>query len=161
VQEYYEKRSDDFAAEQASEPVILFVPADASLPEAERASRRGAIEEVLEKIKAGAEPERLVERLAAGDKSAPLEIDRGELPSDIERKVASMQEGEVTGVLQSERGFYIVKVPRADARGGLEDPELRAKIESALRTERVQKKYDQWLNRLREKARISIYFRPD
>jgi|GEM_PF-3228377 len=161
VQAYYDKRRDDFAVEPASEPLRVFVPADSSLTEAERASRRNMIEEVLKEIKAGADPEGLAARFAAANASIPLEIARCGLPAELEREVSGMQEGEVAGVLQSERGFYIVKMPLTDAGRGLDNPEVRAKIESALRAERVQEKYEQWLNRLREKARISIYFRPD
>ncbi len=161
IQDYYEKGRDGFAIEPTRELFKIFVPADPYLPEAERALRRGMIEEVLEEINAGTDPEQIAERLATGDASVPLEIDRGELPSELEREVSSMREGEVSGVLESERGFYIVKVVHRDARLGLDDPELRARIESALRAERVQGKYDQWLRRLRENARISIYFRQD
>jgi len=161
VREYYEKHKGQVAVEPVGEPLTIFVPADPSLSEAERAARRRMIEEVLLEIKAGTDRERLAERFASRDPSVPLEIGRGELPPEIEREVSLMEKGEVSDILESERGFYIVKVPSGNARRGLDDPEVRAQIESVLRAERVQEKYDQWLNRLREKARISIYFRPD
>ena len=161
VRAYYEKHEGEFAVGPARELLKIFVPAEPSLPEADRMLRRGMMEEVLAEIKTGTDPERLAERFKSGDTSVPVEIDQGDLPSELEREISSMREGELSGVLESERGFYVVKVLHVDTWHGLDNPEIRARIERALRAERVQEKYNEWLKRLRDNARVAIYFRQD
>ena len=159
VQGYYEKHREDFAIQPEKQFFKVFVPADASVPASERAVRRGMMEEVLAEVESGADIERLAERLGDGDTGVPVEVGRGDLPSELEREIRSMQEEEISHVLESREGFYIVKVLRAGSRQGFDHPQVRAKIESILRAERVQERYSEWLKKLRENARVSIYFR--
>lgn len=159
VRDYYEKHKDEFAVEPKVELLKMFVSADASLPADQRAMRRGALEKVLAEVEGGADFERLAERLAESDTSVPVEIGRGDVPAELKRAVSSMQKGEVSDILESEQGFYIVKVLRSDPQTAPENDELRARIKPALRKRRVQEKWNEWLKKLREDARVSIYFR--
>ena len=159
VQDYYEEHKEDFATEPKAELLKILVSAEKSLPPDERSRRRDVIEKASAEIKGGADFERIAERLAEGGTGVPIEVDRGDVPAELERAVSAMQDGEVSDVLESEQGFYIVKVMRLDAQGPSQNAELRARIESILREQRVQEKWTEWLKKLRDNARVSIYFR--
>jgi len=159
VQHYYEKHEEEFEVEPKVELLKMFVSAEASLPADQRALRRGALEKVLAKVEDGADFERLAERLSEGDTDIPVEIVRGDVPADLKRAVSSLQNGEVSDILESEQGFHIVKVMRSDPQTAPDKDELRARIKATLRKLRVQEGWNEWLKRLREDARVSIYFR--
>lgn len=159
VRDFREKHKEELAVEAKVEPFRMFVSADSSLPPDERARRRGVLEKALAEVQSGADFEELAERLAEGNASVPLQVGRGELPAELERDVLSMQVGEVSDILESEQGFYIVKVVRSESQDGLDEDELRAKIRAVVKKQRIQEKWDGWIKGLRQSARVSIYFR--
>ena len=159
VQDYFEKHEEELLLEPKPELLKMFVSAEASLPADQRALRRGALEKVLEEVEDGADFERLAERLAQGDTDVPVEVARGDVTAELKRAVSSLQIGEVSNILESEQGFYIVKVMGADPQTAPDKDELRARIKATLRKIRVQEEWNEWLKRLREDARVSIYFR--
>ena len=159
VQDYFEKHEEELLLEPKPELLKMFVSAEASLPADQRALRRGALEKVLEEVEDGADFERLAERLAQGDTDVPVQVARGDVPAELKRAVSSLQNGEVSNILESEQGFYIVKVMGADPQTAPDKDELRARIKATLRKIRVQEEWNEWLKRLREDARVSIYFR--
>ncbi len=159
VRDFYEKHKQELAADPKMEFLKMFVSADSSLLPDERAMKRRVLEEALAEVEAGADFEEVAERLAQDDKSGTLEIGRGDLPAELERAILSMREGDVSDILESEQGFYIVKVVRSEAPKVIYDDELRARIRPTLRRQLVQEKWNDWLKKLREDARVSIYFR--
>jgi peptidyl-prolyl cis-trans isomerase SurA len=159
VQDYYEKHEEELLLEPKVELLKIFVSAEASLPADQRALRRGALENVLEELEAGADFERIAERLAEGGTDVPVEVARGGAPAELKRAVSSLQNGEVSDILESEKGFYIVKVVRSDPQTAPDKEELRARTKATLRKLRVQQEWNDWLKKLREDARVSIYFR--
>ena len=159
VRDFYEKHEEELAVEAKAEPFKMFVSADSSLPPDERAMRRGVLEKALAEVKSGADFEGLAERLAEGNTSVPVEVGRGDLPAELERAVLSMQVGEVSDILESEQGFYIVKVVRSESQDAPDEDELRARIRAVLKKQRMQEKWNGWIKGLRQDARVSIYFR--
>jgi len=160
VRDFYEKHKEELAAEPKMEFLKMFVSADSSLPPDERAMRRGVLKKAMAEVEGGADFEELAERLAQDDDtSVTVEIGRGDLPAELNSAVLSMREGEVSDILESEQGFYVVKVLRSQFEKVTYSDELRARIRSALRKQRVQEKWNDWLKKLREDSRVAIYFR--
>jgi peptidyl-prolyl cis-trans isomerase SurA len=157
VQDYYGKHGKELGPGVTLRR--LFVAADKGMSPTERAEKRALIEGALAEIKGGADFEGVAERLSNGDGSRTVVVGRGELPSEVERAVFSMGDGEVGDVLESEQGFYIVKVVRAASQEPPPLSDVRAEIESRLRALRVQEKFNDWLENLRKNAQVKQYFR--
>ena len=159
VRNYYEEHREEFGAEPKVTLIKIFVAADKSMSPTERSGKRAMLEEALTEIRGGVEFERVAERLSEDDGSTPVEVARGDLPAEVERAVFSMQEGDVSDIVESERGFYIAKVVRAASQEPPQISDVRAEIESKLRAGRVREKFDDWLKKLRENAQVQQYFR--
>jgi len=159
VRDYYETHKSDFATSCTLKVAMIFVRADKSMPTEETQKKKTRMEELLAELKGGADVQQLAQKFSEDARGAPVEIGRGDLPAEIEQTVFSMNEGDLSDILESEQGFYIVKVLSIAGQKNSEIANARAKIELLLREQRVQEKCNNWLKQLRDEARVSIYFR--
>jgi peptidyl-prolyl cis-trans isomerase SurA len=81
---------------------------------------------------------------------------RGELLPALEREELRLQVGEVSGVVRTEFGFHIVKL--LDRKGG-EPPrfeEIKEKVQADYYEKEMEKAFQQFLSKLKEKSVIEI-----
>jgi parvulin-like peptidyl-prolyl isomerase len=71
--------------------------------------------------------------------------------------IFATQQGEISGLIRGERGYYIVRVDRLTQPTDQEFLAERAKFTQDLITQRRQQKYQEWLRKSREKAQIEDY----
>ena len=73
--------------------------------------------------------------------------------------VFAAQPGQLVGPLLDPAGFTIVKVQSkklAEA-PALTDPEIKQKVDDAVRRKKSERRYRQWVERLRDKAVIRTF----
>lgn len=80
-----------------------------------------------------------------------------EFRTEIAQAVAALKEGEISEPIATPAGVYIVKkiAERADGRATLAD--VREQIEADLREAESQRLHGEWIQRLKDDARIRIY----
>jgi len=159
VQDYYEKRVKELEAEPRVTLMKIFVAADKNISQTGRSEKRAVAEAALAEIRGGADFAQVAERLSDDSAYDPVEVGPGELPSELERVVFSMREGEVSDMVESDQGFYIAKVVRAASQEAPPISDVRAGIEQRLRRVREQEKFNDWVKSLRENADVQKYFR--
>jgi peptidyl-prolyl cis-trans isomerase SurA len=158
IGDYYRKNRADYEGKEAVRIKQIFL----ALP-------RGADEEAKEKIKADAEDisRRLkngeafellaanYSRGSAGDGDLGF-IERGVSLPEVESAAFSLQKDAVSDIIQSRAGFHIIKV--VDKKGGGITPieTVREEIRNKIEEQKLEKKFEEWLDALRKKSHIEI-----
>lgn len=87
------------------------------------------------------------------------ELYRSDLAVEFANVVFAAERGQLVGPLLDPAGFTIVKVrgKRLAAAAPLSDPEVKQKVDDAVRRKKSEKRYRQWIDRLRDKAVIRTF----
>lgn len=142
---------------------VIFLSAP-SAPEARQTVRLKA-QEILNRIRKG---ENFAD-LARAYSQGPGAQDGGDIGSikakdmapGLEQATRDLQPGQVSDVLESANGFYVVKlldVKRPNP--GIVDERVKEKVRRELFQMEVNKKYDQWIRDLEAKSFIQIHLDP-
>jgi peptidyl-prolyl cis-trans isomerase C len=147
VAKFKEESPEDFRRNQRVRirQLILQVPKDATPAQEEQIRVRA--EDILLRIKAGAPFAEMMEKYSEHESSTKdggiLEYSRGELSSAFDRAF-DMNPGEVSDVFRTSLGFHVLRV------------ESKQDIRDYLLYARRRQAKDEWVGRLREKARIMV-----
>ncbi|MBV9007618.1 MAG: peptidylprolyl isomerase [Verrucomicrobia bacterium] len=157
IQDYYRTHRDEFTSKEQIKLRMIMISAKGS----DEGAQKAMAEEILSKLVHGAEFDRMAQiysedgtRDVGGDWGW---VDRGTLAAPLEKVAFNLPAGRVSNIIQLGGNYYILKVE--DKRGGVTRSfaEVRDEIEKKLLQEEAQKKQQQWLASLREKAYIKTF----
>ncbi|MBC7360369.1 MAG: peptidylprolyl isomerase [Desulfacinum sp.] len=164
-----EDQVDAYLRDQRNDPeekrrlAVIFLPAGADATQ--RATARQKAEEILAKIRDGADFAGLARAYSQGpgaDQGGDIGyIKAKDLAGPLERVTRELEVGGVSQVVESSAGFYIVKlldVQRADLKNV--DERLREKARQELFQQEVNKKYEKWIRELEAKSFIQVHLAP-
>lgn len=158
VAQYYEDHKSEFERPEQVRCHRVFLLASSD-PD-ERAVIRARMEELREELDAGADFEELAKARSEGpyaSKGGPLGwLSRGDLIAPLDEAVFSLQEGDVSDVIETSGGFSILKVDERREAGLRELDDVRTEIEPALRFEAASEIYEKWMADLRKRSRVRI-----
>ena len=83
-------------------------------------------------------------------------VARGQLLREIDTAIFSMEKGDVAEVIESPVGYHVCKVYDQKEAKVIPFEEVRQKITEILYREKVQEKFDAWIEELKSNAYISI-----
>jgi len=153
IEEYYKKNEKLYDKTKIKVRQIFFKrPGDGSIEKVEKMAM-----EVMKRIQDGEDFALLAKRFSE-DPNAESGgdigyIERGSVLKEIEDAAFSLNEGEVSKPFWSSKGIHIIKVEKR-LEGGLED--ARDEIKKILMEEAFQKRYEDWIKGLRERAYIEV-----
>lgn len=159
VAQYYQ---DNIASFQRSEQVRvrqIFMPA--SSDSAERARVRAQLEEIKGELATGSD----FGELAAAHSEAPGAeeggiigwIQRGDLVKPLDDAVWQLQPGEVSGIVETDTGFSVLRVDEQREAGQQSLEDVRTEIEPILRNQAAMEKYEKWMADLRKRSRVRLF----
>ncbi|MHB8907772.1 MAG: peptidylprolyl isomerase [Syntrophales bacterium] len=160
IGEYYRKNRQDYEGKEAVriKQILLLMPKEAS-EEAKGKLREDA--EAIRKRLLGGEPFELVSaRYSQGPAAAAGGdigyVEKGMMLPEVETVALTLPLNQVSAVIESSVGFHIIQV--IDRRGAGVKPieSVREEIREKLDMEKVEKKFDEWLEGLRSRAHIEI-----
>jgi len=138
----------------------IFIAAPPEGTEKERAEARKRAEDVLDRLRAGADFEETAREVSDGparDSGGLMGMmRRGDMQADLEAAAFSIEPGGISEVVEGPTGFHIFRVSRVEEPDHAAIAAIMEDSELAVRASKVQKKYEQWLSGLREKADIRI-----
>ncbi|MCF8110639.1 MAG: SurA N-terminal domain-containing protein [Desulfobacteraceae bacterium] len=160
IRRYYEANPEEFGGEVRYELRNILL----KHPQPEEEAAKDEIFDRMEFITAQLKEGESFERLAKESSEAPNASDGGELgrfgledlaPS-IKSAIKDMEEGEFSGVVETEQGFQIFYVQDINSTPPKPLEEVSDKIADKLYEQRVNQKYNDWLESLREESYIRI-----
>jgi len=160
IGEYYNKHRDQYEGKEAVhiKEIMLTVPEQAG--KAARAKIKENAHNLLRSIKAGESFEEVAAKYSQGgaakDGGDIGFVERGIIIPELEAVAFGLSVGEVSNVIESENGFYIIKI--VDKRGaGIKSLEMvRQEIKAKIENEKMERKYEEWISSVRKKSHIDI-----
>lgn len=159
IEEYYKAHRDEFTAKEQIKLRMIMIPARAE--DGNTAAQKSMADEIISKLKGGAEFDRMAQiysedtsRDTGGDWGW---IERNTLAEPLEKAAFSLPVGKISGILEFNDNFYIMKVE--DKHGGdtRSLAQVRDEIEKKLLQEEAQDLQERWIASLRSKAYIKTF----
>lgn len=158
VREYYNNHIEDFTEPEKARVIGILVKKDRGGRTEEE--NKFLIEKIKELIKNGEDFKRLAKEYSEETNVAEGEnvdlIEKEQMIKEIDEAIFSLEEGEVSDVIESPIGYHLFKViEKIPAK--VEDFEVaKSEIEDSIYKERINEKLKTWLKELRKNAYISI-----
>jgi len=159
--EFFQNNVNQYRVNESYRPAhILFLILQETTPEQIRGIRKKS-QKVLERIKEGADFAKMAIEYSEDTSSRKEGGDlghfkKGELLPDLEKEAMLLQVGEVSDLIRTEVGFHILKL--LDRKGGEPPPfeEIKEKVQADYYEKELEKAYQQFLGKLKEKSVIEI-----
>lgn len=156
---FYQEHRDEYEGKLRVRLLMIALPVPTGSDEAAQAAQRTKAESILKRIRAGEYFEALANENSMGQGRSGGDIgyvEKGSMNPIIEEVAFNLKPGEVSGVIETPQGFYIIRALDKRGGGNLSLKATRAEIEEQLFLEKIDKKYMEWLAEKRQKAHIEI-----
>jgi len=147
MRQYYEKHREEFVvAEQVRVRQIVV-------------KDREDAESILRKLKRGDPFDELARRYSSGleaEEGGDLGFfGHGEMPEEFD-VAFSLQEGEISDIVQSPYGYHIFQVVAKGGQSELDFAQVKDQIRSMITREEEEKTFQDWLKTIKKQARITV-----
>jgi peptidyl-prolyl cis-trans isomerase SurA len=160
VEAYYETHADEFNQPDEVKVRHIFFRLDPATDPSQRGAVLDRAQRVLEEARNGSDFASLAQRYSE-DATAPIGGDlgiirRGQALPAFEEVIFTMREGEISEVIRTPNGLHIVKVEATATGSSRPLAEVKAEIERRLMQTKMEKRFQDWTNELRDRAFIEI-----
>jgi peptidyl-prolyl cis-trans isomerase C len=158
VHEFYAGNAESFAIPEQARARHILVQAEETDDEAARKAKRAKADGLLAQLAGGAGFEELA-RTSSDCPSAPEGGDlgyfeRGQMPPAFDEAVFALKPGAVSGVVETEYGFHIIKLEEIKPAGAVSEEEAAAQIREFLSAQKTEAAVEALVKRLRDAATI-------
>ncbi|MBI5025796.1 MAG: peptidyl-prolyl cis-trans isomerase [Nitrospirae bacterium] len=160
IEDYYNKNIGKFMEPETVSLKYIFVKINPADPDSRKKAKAKA-REALSKLKSGEDFSKVawsysedMSRVKGGEVGF---IHKGRLAPEVEKVAFSMKTGQISGLIENEQGYHIVKVE--DRRPSRQIPldEIKNKLKKELTESYQAKKMEELLKRLKASATIKYY----
>jgi peptidyl-prolyl cis-trans isomerase C len=160
VHEFYIANPDRFTRPEAvrARHILIKVPTGADA--ATRRAARARIEDVLAKARKGQDFAELArkysEDASAADGGDLGTFPRGRMVVPFDEAVFSLKPGKISGVVETEYGYHLIKVEERIPSRKVSEDEVRERVRAAMTTQRRDEAVREGVKALRAQAKIQI-----
>lgn len=160
IGDYYRQHRDEYEGKEAIRLRQILLPLPLGADPAIRERARELAESILKRIKNGEPFEALAAQFSQGPATAAGGdigfVEKGHMLPEVEKVALNLGVGDLSPVIETSQGFYIIQV--VDKRGAGLKPiiEVRQEIQRKLEDEKASKKFEQWVADLRSKSLVDI-----
>ncbi len=157
VRKFYEENKEKFKepGEVEISQIFLEVNKEEGWGESERKGK-----DLLKQLREGADFSLLAKEYSRGPNAAKGGklgfLTLGELSPEFEKVVSGLKVGEVSDLIRMGDGFHIIKLEGRKAARQMELAEVKGRIEAIIFADKAEKKYREWIEKLKKKAYIDI-----
>jgi peptidyl-prolyl cis-trans isomerase SurA len=160
VEAYYKAHQDEFSqpAQARVRHIFFRIDPDAAPPQVDAVRERAS--RVLREARNGGDFGELARRYSedataanGGDLGV---IKRGQALPEFEEVIFALREGDVSEVVRTPNGLHIVKIDAFTKGSEQPFPEIKAEIERRLLKEKIEQRFQDWTNELKDRAFIEI-----
>jgi parvulin-like peptidyl-prolyl isomerase len=159
LKEYYETNKARYFKPAEFRVSHILLKVDPASTSEQRAQIREKAEAVLKQLKKGADFAELAQKesndissIKGGDIGS---FHTGETVPEFEEAVKNLKVGEMSGVVETMYGFHIIKLTDKKEPRQLQYEEMKEKIKAQLTEKEKDRLFNQWMETLRAKAKIS------
>ncbi|OEU66369.1 MAG: hypothetical protein BA867_10880 [Desulfobacterales bacterium S5133MH16] len=160
ITSYYNNHPDKYGGKKKYHIYNIIIKVPLFADETEKDKIKARMDEILTELKAGESFEnmaRTYSESSLGAEGGDLGLFRlDELSPQLRNAIKEMQAGEFTPVLDTDQGFQIFFVKEIVKTSGKPLEEVSPEIEKILFNEIVEKKFQSWLEELRNQSAIKI-----
>jgi peptidyl-prolyl cis-trans isomerase SurA len=160
IDEYYKAHRDEYKAppEVRLQQILLITPAESTPQEVEQIRERA--EQIRAAIKQGEDFNAMVKSYSQ-DATAVTGGDmgvfrQGELFPALDEAAFALMVGEVSPVIQTPKGFHIIRVLDKKDRRKMTEEEIRDEIDALLYNQKVEGAIKQWIKELKKKSYVVV-----
>lgn len=153
VEAYYKANQGKFATAEQRRASHILIAADKAASAVTKAAAKAKAEKLLAEVKAGRDFGALAKANSADPGSAQQDGDlgffgRGTMVKPFEDAAFALKVGEVSGVVESDFGYHIIKLTEIKGGGGGDLASARSQIEAELRKQRSGKQFAEFAEAL-------------
>ena len=158
AKKYYEAHSEEFKQEEEILVRHILIPIGPGSTEEQKEAARKKAQEVLAKIRAGADFAQLAKQVSSGPTAAQGGslgwLRRGETLPEFEAAAFVVDKGQTSDLVPTKIGFHIVRVEDKRPAHTLSFSEAREAIKRKITQDKMEADFSDWLKKLRENAYI-------
>ena len=160
IQKYYYENQKEFWKDSQYKARHILIMLEKNSPPEKKKECYKLINKVLSEINNGKDfalaAKEYSEDVSANSGGLVGYIEKGEMVSEFEEAVFGLKEGEISGVVETEFGFHLIKVDEIQPGMTLPLKEVKDKIYKILSVEKQKLAYKDWMKELKESAFIEI-----
>jgi parvulin-like peptidyl-prolyl isomerase len=157
---YYLKRRGDYEGKETVRIKQILLPLPKEEDPAENEKIRADAETIHKRLLNGEPFELLSAKYSQGSAATTGGdigyIEKGMILHEVEEVAFSLSLNQISGVIESSVGFHIIKVIDRRGAGFKSIESVREEIREKIDQEKMEKKFDEWLDTLRTKSHIEI-----
>jgi peptidyl-prolyl cis-trans isomerase C len=162
IKAYYESHKDEFKTPEMVKSRHILIKTDPSASDNDKKKAKEKAEEILKKIKAGEDFAKLASDVSddAGSKPKGGELGffpKGRMVKSFEDAAFSLKPGEVSGIVETQFGYHIIKVDEKKEPGTEPFDTAKEKIKQKLLQERTKTKVTEFIEKAMKEANIEVY----
>ena len=162
LQEAYRARQEQYkiAGGQTVSHILFLLPPYPTEQDAQRL--RAKAEGVLQQLHEGGDFSKLARQYSDGPSAETAGLlgtfKPGELLPGFEEATAQLKPGEISDVVRTRVGFHIIRLEARQAGGSRSFDEVQEELKSEILRGKTEKKYQEWLESLRQQAYIKVLY---
>jgi peptidyl-prolyl cis-trans isomerase SurA len=160
VDAYFKAHQDEFNQPAQAKVRHIFFRIDPGLPPAQLEAVRERASRVLQEARNGANfgdlAQRHSEDATAANGGDLGVLRRGQALPEFEEVIFTMREGDISDVIRTPNGLHIVKIEAFSKGSEQSSPEIKAEIERRLLQGKMEQRFQDWTNELKDRAFIEI-----
>jgi parvulin-like peptidyl-prolyl isomerase len=156
---FYQEHRDEYEGKLRVRLQMIALPVPAGGDPAVKEQLLLKAQTVLKRIRAGESFEALANEFTPGPARTGGDIgfvEKGSLNPAIDEVAFSLKPGEMSDVIETPQGLYIIRTLGQRGGGSLSVKATREEVEERLYRDKMEKKYDEWVVEKRQKAHIEI-----
>jgi parvulin-like peptidyl-prolyl isomerase len=157
IEQYYKEHSQELISPEAVHIRTIMLRYEGK--ESEALTKQKA-DDIMRLIKEGRDFGELAKLYSQGIRSEEGGdfgfVEKGQMREDFDNVIFSLKEGEVSAPLKTDTGYFIFKVEEKRQSKPLSMAEARDDIENTIYRQKAQKRYEEWMAKLKRDAFIQI-----
>jgi peptidyl-prolyl cis-trans isomerase C len=162
VKAYYESHKDEFKTPEMVRSRHILIKTDPPASDNDKKKAKEKAEEILKKIKAGEDFAKLASDVSDDTGSKPKGgelgfFPKGRMVKSFEDAAFSLKPGEVSGIVETQFGYHIIKVEEKKEPGMEPFDTAKEKIKQKLLQERTKTKVTEFIEKAMKEANIEVH----
>jgi len=162
IEAYYQDHIEEFEGKERWRIQDIYLPFTPTDTPQERTYLRKVAQEILERLREGADFSSLAKRYSQGpgaEAGGDLGFfSKGELEPVLEAAVEALKPGQVSPDIETTRGIHLIKLTEVDKAPAKSLDEVEGTIRDLLYQREVDFRYKEWLSGLRERSYVKIVY---